>query len=270
MRSVVTALLLIPGLAIAGPGHAFAGQDNSARLAMQFSPEPISSIRPLQPQRIAPVPVSVRPGSLKPRGLRSTVLDPAGQCEAAVDDAENDEHVPPRLLAAISLTETGRHDPVSGTYRPWPYSINAEGQGQFFGSAKEAIAAVRDLQARGVQSIDVGCLQVNLMYHPRAFASLEDAFDPRKNALYAAQFLVSLYTVSKDWMQAAGAYHSQTPGFADPYRQQVAARWKSPTLANQTPPKIQYRDFGSVVQVYGDFAGTRRVYGAFTTGTAYR
>ncbi len=141
------------------------------------------------------------------------MLDPAGQCEAAVDDAENDEHVPPRLLAAISLTETGRHDPVSGTYRPWPYSINAEGQGQFFGSAKEAIAAVRDLQARGVQSIDVGCLQVNLMYHPRAFASLEDAFDPRKNALYAAQFLVSLYTVSKDWMQAAGAYHSQTPGF---------------------------------------------------------
>jgi len=263
MRMLLSAFLLIPGLA-------FAGQDGSARLALQFPPEPLSSMKQLPPQRVSPVAATLRPGSVKPRGPRAAVLDPAGQCEAAVQNAEYDLNVPQRLLAAISLTETGRHDPVTGTYRPWPYSINAEGQGQFFSSAKDAIAAVKDLQARGVQSIDVGCLQVNLMYHPKAFASLEDAFDPRKNAMYAAQFLVSLYAASKDWMQAAGAYHSQTPGLADGYRQQVAARWKSPTLANQTPPAIQYRDFGNIVQVYGDFAGSHRVYGAFTTGVGYR
>ena len=44
---------------------------------------------------------------------------------------------------------------------------------------QQAVAAVQALQARGVRSIDVGCLQVNLMYHPIAFASLDDAFDPR-------------------------------------------------------------------------------------------
>ena len=76
------------------------------------------------------------------------VRDPPAQCEAAVATAEASYRLPQRLLAAIALTETGRKDPATGTFRPWPWSINAEGQGQFFASAPDAIAAVRDLQAR--------------------------------------------------------------------------------------------------------------------------
>jgi soluble lytic murein transglycosylase-like protein len=108
------------------------------------------------------------------------------------------------------------------------------------------------------------------MYHPRAFASLEEAFDPRRNALYAARYLNALYGTYKDWVQAAGAYHSETPSLAEPYRQQVLARWQNPTLKNRTPPAVQYRDFVAFVDVYGAFSQSKRVYGAFTTGSGYR
>ncbi len=73
--------------------------------------------------------------------------------------------------------------------RPWPWTINVAGQGFFFPTKALAVTAVRELLASGVQSIDVGCLQVNLMFHPAAFASLEQAFDPMANARYAARFL---------------------------------------------------------------------------------
>ena len=79
--------------------------------------------------------------------------------------------------------------------------------------------------ARGMRSIDVGCAQVNLMHHPAAFASLEQAFDPAANADYAGRFLKELRdtTAGGNWMTAAGHYHSQTPELAEPYRQQVQA-----------------------------------------------
>ncbi len=166
IRSLVYVLLALPALA-------YAGQDAPARLAFERPPQEITS-----PSRPVGVPGPRRVAVPKLAASRSTLIDPAGLCESAVVQAEYAQHLPPRLLAAISLTESGRRDPVSGTFRPWPWSINAEGQGQFFATAQDAIAAVKDLQARGVQSIDVGCMQVNLMYHPRAFASLAEAFDP--------------------------------------------------------------------------------------------
>jgi hypothetical protein len=87
----------------------------------------------------------------------------------------------------------------------------------------EAIAAVKILQARGVQSIDVGCMQVNLMFHPTAFDSLDDAFDPVANANYAARFLTELYGRTHSWMQATAFYHSATPELGAEYQRKVAA-----------------------------------------------
>jgi hypothetical protein len=40
-----------------------------------------------------------------------------------------------------------------------------------------------------VRSVDVGCLQIKLMFDPGAFASLDQAFAPTANALDAAHFL---------------------------------------------------------------------------------
>ena len=97
----------------------------------------------------------------------------------------------------------------------------------FFDSKAEAITAVRSLQASGVRSIDVGCMQVNLMHHPDAFASLDEAFDPMRNALYAGRFLGSLYQRSSNWIVAAGWYHSATTELAADYIKRVTANLPS-------------------------------------------
>ncbi|RYJ03017.1 MAG: lytic transglycosylase domain-containing protein, partial [Acetobacteraceae bacterium] len=157
-------------------------------------------------------------------------------CRAAVATAEREANLPPRLMAAIARVESGRRDPASGETQPWPWTINAEGRGSFYPDKAAALAAVRALQAQGVRSIDIGCMQVNLRHHPNAFASLEEAFDPLANARYAARFLTELQGSRNDWMAAASAYHSQTPEFAAPYRARVASAWAVEQGLPATPP----------------------------------
>lgn len=198
-----------------------------------------------------------------PRPKQPLAADPATLCETAATTAEYVGRLPPRLLAAIGVTETGRIDPDTGRLRPWPWTINAEGAGQFFETRPQAIAAVKALQARGVQSIDVGCMQVNLMYHPDAFASLEDAFDPRTNAVYAAKFLNVLYAEAKDWTHAIAAYHSETPALGDAYRVLVMARWQNGDVHAAAPTPLQYQDFAPHARAYGAFAPSASVYRSF-------
>jgi hypothetical protein len=169
---------------------------------------------------------------------------PIGLCRAAIAAAERAANIPPGLLHAIGRVESGRRDPDSGAFGPWPWTINAEGRGQFFPTREAAIAAVRQLQAQGVRSIDVGCMQVNLRHHPNAFASLEEAFDPAANARYAARFLTELHAARNDWLRAAAHYHSNTPQFADAYRARVEAAWpeeraRAGVLAAAPPPPIR-------------------------------
>lgn len=137
----------------------------------------------------------------------------------------------PGLLSAIARVESGRTDPRTGMFTPWPWTINAEGQGRFFDTKAEAVAAVQVLQARGVQVIDVGCMQINLFYHPQAFDSIEQAFDPAANARYAGLFLKRLAGAQADWEQAAAHYHSATPERGEAYRQKVMAHW--PQMASR-------------------------------------
>jgi hypothetical protein len=81
------------------------------------------------------------------------------------------------------------------------------------------------MQAHGVQSIDVGCGQINLMHHPDAFASLDLAFDPQANAAYAGKFLKELFNQTGDWTKAVALYHSATPELAAEYQRKVLAVW---------------------------------------------
>jgi hypothetical protein len=109
--------------------------------------------------------------------------------------------------------------------RPWPWTINAENVGSFYDTKEQAIAAVQALQARGVKSIDVGCMQVNLMHHADAFSSLDEAFDPRANVTYAGRFLNQLFAQLATWPRAAAAYHSQTPEIGADYGRRIMAIW---------------------------------------------
>jgi hypothetical protein len=191
---------------------------------------------------------------------------PSRMCEAAIASAEYADRLPAHLLGAIARVESGRPDPRTGRLAPWPWTINAEGIGAFFPTKAEAIAAVQRLQGRGVRSIDVGCLQINLMFHPNAFASLDEAFEPRANALYAAHFLDELRAGTHDWLQAIADYHSQTPVLGKNYRDRVVALWHDPDLPGWgLGLATVYQDFIPNGRIYADFAGSSRVYAAFAT-----
>lgn len=149
---------------------------------------------------------------------------PGELCQTAIAGNAPATRLPPNLLTAIGRVESGRLDPRDGNVKAWPWSINAEGRGYTFNTKAEAIAAVTAFRARNVMSVDVGCMQVNLMYHPAAFASLEEAFDPAANVRYAAKFLGQLFAETGDWNTAAAHYHSKTPDLALAYQRKVLAQ----------------------------------------------
>ena len=71
-------------------------------------------------------------------------------CRSAVAAAEQASGIPAHLLAAIARVESGRRDPNTGAMHPWPWTANAEGQGFFYETKTEALAAVRStLVVRG-------------------------------------------------------------------------------------------------------------------------
>lgn len=178
----------------------------------------------------------VRSAAAVPTAL--TVQTPPGVlCRQAIAAAAGAHGVPPALMAAVGRVESGRRDPANGAMNPWPWTVDADGQGSFYDSKPEAIAAVRQLQAHGVRSIDVGCMQVNLIHHPHAFASLDQAFDPSANADYAARFLVELHDQTGSWPKATAFYHSATPELAAAYEQKVMRAWPlEQQLASPPPP----------------------------------
>ena len=173
-------------------------------------------------------------------------------CEPAIAAAERRAATAPGLLRAIGTVESGRAD-RTGTRRPWPWTVTADGVGSYYPSKDEAVAAVRALQERGVTSIDVGCMQVNLQWHPAAFRSLEDAFDPAANAAYAARFLQSLYAKLQSWPEAAAAYHSMTPALGAEYAKLVNAVWAGapvPTVITPSGDEIVRLPGGASMRLF--------------------
>jgi hypothetical protein len=162
-------------------------------------------------------------------GLNYGSLNP---CEQAGIAAEQANGLPAGLLLAIGRVESGRWDAARGRMTAWPWTINAAGKGQFFESPDAAAHTVRVLLEGGVRSIDIGCFQISLLWHPLAFSSLEKGFDPEANARYAARFLLTLFGRTGSWEAAVEAYHSADPALGFAYRQQVFSTWSgAPSIA---------------------------------------
>lgn len=190
--------------------------------------------------------------------------DPATACGNAIRAAESLSPVPDHLLQAIALTESGRHDAASNSRTPWPWTINAAGKGRYFDTKDAAMAHVRSLLKQGVYSIDVGCMQVNLLYHATAFDSLEEAFDPVTNVAYATSFLLRLKDRHRSWTQAVKHYHSATTRHNGPYFRKVNREWAA--LKQGRPDKAradmtarkQQEGHGGAIPAPGALARTDR------------
>lgn len=160
--------------------------------------------------------------------LALSAEDVSGLCRDAAATASADAGVPYDVLLALSVTETGRHG------QPWPWAIGIEGEGHWADSADEAATLAQKALDEGITNIDVGCFQVNVRWHSKAFRSIEDMLDPERNATYAARFLAEKFAETGDWSDAAAAYHSATPDRAEAYKTRFDATYAN--LGGSTLP----------------------------------
>ena len=155
----------------------------------------------------------------------NALIEGAKLCTRYLPRHERQYGIPEHLLAAIASSESGRFHRGLGLNLPWPWTINVNGRGYFFDTKEEAVSAVNKFRAAGYNSVDVGCMQVNLRHHPTAFASVEQAFDPAYNVGYAASFLKRNFLEDGSWRKATASYHSKTDSYGSPYAQRVFGAW---------------------------------------------
>ncbi len=146
---------------------------------------------------------------------RRSAVSEAGICVHEVLRAQLRHSIPGNLLLAIGLQEAGMMQ--GGELTIWPWVANANGDGRYFDSRAGVESWVMSRLQDGEKSIDLGCMQINLRWHPDAFDSITEGFDPARNVDYAARLLVSLYRETGDWAVAAGRYHSGTPALQKAY-----------------------------------------------------
>ena len=135
--------------------------------------------------------------------VTSAVAQPqSGLCEREMMRASGLYGVPLGMLYSVGLTETGKRGSLQ------PYAMNVEGRAVFSNSASEAIQKFEQASRSGARLIDMGCMQINHLYHREKFPSLESMLNPRMNVEYAARFLKELKARHETWTMAVARYHA--------------------------------------------------------------
>lgn len=147
-------------------------------------------------------------------------------CASHAAAQERANQIPPGLVQAVALAESGRWLAEDQATHPWPWTVTSGSDSFYLATKDAAIAKVQELKARGRTNIDVGCMQINLYYHPKAFASLDEALDPISNVAYGTRFLKELRMQTRSWGKATAYYHSQNRTRGNAYRSKVYKFWR--------------------------------------------
>lgn len=144
-----------------------------------------------------------------------------------------ENQVPYKILYAIALVESGYKAPSNGQYRPWPWTLNFNGDSRRFNNKAQALASLKEGIDQGKRNIDVGIAQINYQYNGSMFPSLDHALDPEINLRLATYVLRREIEQcpSPNWWCAVGRYHSPGPNArqkanADRYQQRVRVMWE--------------------------------------------
>lgn len=184
------------------------------------------------------------------------------KCSRLFSIYEKKYGIPKGVLEAISLKETGVKHPehTAPVPNPWAVCVNSpKVLSQFFTAKELAMNFVYSQLLSGNNNIDVGCMQINLRSHPKAFRTLNDAFNPHKNIDFAASLLRKHYDRLGNWKQAIAHYHSASSlgkaysddvmrilGRLDEYKQMIISHYsksyrsKGPTKYDSFSSKQRY------------------------------
>ncbi|WP_049722454.1 transglycosylase SLT domain-containing protein [Gilvimarinus polysaccharolyticus] len=134
-------------------------------------------------------------------------------------------NVPAELLYAICLQESGYSQ--SGSYHPWPWTLNLGGRGTYFEGAQEAASALSEFLSQDRCDVDIGLCQIHWCAHAHVIADPYLIINPYANIQYAAALLRAEFERSGSWAEAAGRYHApNNPVLASAYRKQVLSKWQ--------------------------------------------
>jgi len=147
---------------------------------------------------------------------------PSGYRRIAVEFA-----IPPKILYAMALAESGKTLEGHRGQRPWPWTLNIRGRAYFFAQRRAAEMALRRALEGGERLIDVGLMQVNWHYHAHRLRSPTVALDPYHNLRIAARILRECQQARRDWWAAVGCYHAPVNAtHAARYRARVRDQWR--------------------------------------------
>lgn len=138
-----------------------------------------------------------------PAAAQTADFGASADCPTLISQAEARRNIPRGLLMAIAMTESGDKG------RPSPFAMNIAGRSYFASSGQEMANIISANWQRGVTSIDVGCMQINLKYHGAKFSRLTDLLNSPTNIEYGAGYLVSLAVESGSWKDAVMSYHNK-------------------------------------------------------------
>lgn len=139
-----------------------------------------------------------------------------------------------RILYAVALTESGQTRLSAPHWRPWPWTLNIEGEGHYFASRHDAWRALRQALSEDKGSVDIGLMQVNWRYHWRALGSPWQSLDPYHNLRVGADILKDCHPEARDWWDRVGCYHAPNdPTRAHAYLERVRRQWR--VLGKDTP-----------------------------------
>jgi hypothetical protein len=155
-------------------------------------------------------------------------------CDHAARHAAEVIDVPPELLRAIMLAETGHVR--DGKWQGWPWAVNVGGRGILHADAQAARRAIDAVPPGATENVDIGCFQLNRRWHGHHFPDTGTMLDPVANALHAARFLAALRDELGSWTAAAGAYHSRDPLRATAYAARVARHLPEGGAPDAPPP----------------------------------
>ena len=120
----------------------------------------------------------------------------------------------PYVLYAVALVESAKVS--KRVAKPWPWALNRQGHPFIPPSVAEAKAILGGSLAKGVRSIDVGLMQVNVRWQGHRVRQPEDLLDPETNLKVGADVLAdAIGSAPGDLILGIGRYHA---GFRDEAR----------------------------------------------------